>query len=347
MKRIRLLSLTIFTSLFVAQSAFSAIPSLEGLMRNSSNKDLDKELVVAHVIVRRVAAGEEFANNENLVTNYYKYMFITAENEQDYKKTLVIDYRDARYDISGVENVISFENISELLGKDSAKDILQSSILSYAFNNSFGFNKIFKTIESSYKSNADLINKDKANLIQDYKSFLVKKKDYESSAKQEEEQTADAPTSPLLSDNDEKQAKLKDIMNSSLYKGGNNLKLVKRNREFVWSINLENIKGEFKNESHQLVYLELTMPDNTYTVVPKSFVTYNGQYTLPKYIEVNNSDYRYQIEIPTYYLLNSTDKSIADRKREYMRYLERNQQKQSAQVNVEGSEVEEKINLLF
>lgn len=340
MKKILLLSL-IFTS-----NIFAAIPSLEGLMRNSSNKELDKELVVAHVVVRRVAADEEFSNNENMITNYFKYMFVTAENERDYQKALVIDYGSPKYDVNSVEKVVAFDNIGNLLDKEPTKDLLQSVILSYAFNSSFGFNKIFKKIEPSYKSNADLINKEKAGLIDDYKKFLVKKKDYESRSK-EEEVTSDAPTSPLESENDEKQAQLKSIMNSSLYRGSNNLKLVKRNREFIWAIELNNIKGEFKNESHQLIYLELNLNTGVHTIVPRSFVTYNGQYTLPKYVEVSTSDYKYQIEIPTYYLLNSSDKSIADRNREYLRYLERNQQREAAQVTPADNEKKENINLLF
>ncbi|MFG1500345.1 hypothetical protein ABMA70_09070 [Halobacteriovorax sp. XZX-3] len=328
-------------------NVFAAIPSLEGLMRNSSNKELDKELVVAHVVVKRVAADEEFATSENVVTNYFKYMFITAENEKDYKKSLVIRYDDSSYQVSGVSNVTAYENLDSLFGKDTTKDILQSSILSYTFNSSFGFNKVFKAIEPSYKSNSDLINKEKASLIEDYKTFLVKKKDYEKKAKEYEESVGEAPVSPLESDNDQKQAQLKSIMNSSLYKGSNNLKLVKRNREFVWAIQLDNIKGEFKNENHQLIYLDLNTDNGSYSIVPKSFVTYNGQYTLPKYIEVTTSDYRYEIEIPTYYLLNSTNKTIADRNREYVKYLERNQQRQGTQVNIEGQEIQENINLLF
>ena len=46
------------------------------------------------------------------------------------------------------------------------------------------------------------------------------------------------------------------------------------------------------------------MSDDVYTIVPRSYVTYNGRYTLPKYIEVKNSTYKYLIEIPTYYLIN-------------------------------------------
>ncbi|EPZ50445.1 hypothetical protein M902_1551 [Bacteriovorax sp. BAL6_X] len=328
-------------------NVFAAIPSLEGLLRNSSNKELDKQLVVAHVVVKRVGADEEFSTSENLVTNYFKYMFITSESEKDYKKSLVIRYDDPTYSVSGVSNVKAFDNVEKLLGRDMTKDILQSSILSYTYNSSLGFNKVFKAIEPNYKSNSDLINKEKASLIEDYKNFLVKKKEYEKKAKEYEESVGEAPISPLESDNDQKQAELKSIMSSSLYKGSNNLKLEKRNREFVWSIKLDNIKGEFKNENHQLIYLDLSTDNGNYTIVPKSFVTYNGQYTLPKYIEITTSDYRYQIEIPTYYLLNSTNKSIADRTREYMRYLERNKQRKGTQVNVEGQEIEADINLLF
>lgn len=338
----------IISALLFSTSVLASIPSLEGLMRNPSNKELDKELVVAHVIVKRVEVDKDFHDDSAEVdTNFFKYLMVTSENEDDNKKMIAVEYENASYDVGVVSSIKKAKRIEDLLTEDNTKNILQSIILSYTYNSSFGFNKIFKSIEPSYKSNADLINKDKATLIDEYKKFLVKKKAYEEKVKEYEEIDTAAPVSPLEADGEEKQAEIKSIMNSSLYSGSNNLKLLKRNREFVWTINLDNIKGEFKNTNHQLIFLELQMSDDIYTIVPRSFVTYSGQYILPKFIEVKNSKYKYQIEIPTYYLLNSANKSIAERRVEYIKFKERNDKRESAQVYVEGEEIQEKVNLLF
>lgn len=338
----------IFSLLLFSTHIYASIPSLEGLMRNPSNRELDKELVVAHIIVKRTAADSDFNDDTAQVnTNFFKYLLVSSENEDDFKKMIAVEYENGSYDVGAVSDIKKATRIEGLLTNDNTKNILQSLILSYTFNSSYGFNKIFKSIEENYKSNSELINKDKASLIEEYKKFLVKKKEYEEKVKEYEDVNTAAPVSPLDADGEQKQAEIKNIMNSSLYRGTNNLKLIKRNREFVWSINLDNIKGEFKNDTHQLVFLELHMSDDVYTIVPRSYVTYNGRYTLPKYIEVKNSTYKYLIEIPTYYLLNSANKSIAERRQEYIKFKERNDQRESAQVSIEGEEVQEKVNLLF
>ncbi len=327
----------IFTLIF-STIALAAMPTVEGLFRNSSNKELEGSLAVLELIIKNKklknlelesldGVKEEYEIEKRLV----KILFnIEKVNRTD----VIFATYGADFSFSQMQDMKYIRNFHKTLEEDKIFDrrLFYSLINMYALNTSKDIDSIFKEISQNYKSNQDAINEDKKLLLEKYKKFLEEKKTYEEKLKASEVSEEgglvdinEVPKSPLLPEEEEEKLKVTKIMNESMYSNTELLKLVKKGRGFFWELNMDNVNATFSNDNHNLKSLTLKMMDNEYKVIPRKHVVFGGSYQLPKSFVFENSKTQLEVEIKNFYTLESEKTLFQTRVETYQKKLKQNE----------------------
>jgi hypothetical protein len=86
--------------------------------------------------------------------------------------------------------------------------------------------------------------------------------------------------------NDNERNKLTKILSKSIYRKDKDLKLVKKDEEFVLEYKNACIRAEFENENYKLILASYKDELNNVEIILSSYLTYNGVYQSPKLLEI-------------------------------------------------------------
>lgn len=325
-------------AIFLIQtSIWATIPTLEGLFRNPSSPELDKDLSVITFkmnISKKVEVLTEEVTSETLTSEaFYKYIFETAEGGKN--QSILAKYDSRELDNNTIKHLEILENEQKILEEqDFLKKLIHSVFYMYGKNSSKVFSNILKEVSPDYMTNEELINKEKQELLGKYKDYLVQKKDYEEKmkaltesgaveTKTEEEGLIEEPKSPLQPEEEEEKEKVTKIISDSMYTKTNFVTLKKEGKKFFWSVDLTNVSGKFTNEEHQMKYLKLTKDQVDYEVFMNDYVTYSGQYLLPKMFKIKYKDTEIQVEVMNFYSIKSKKTTFDQRISDYKKIAEK------------------------
>lgn len=320
----------------VTLSSSAAIPTMEGLFRNGINPDIVQDLAVLVVKMKNIKVNQvEVENEEEKLaldnSKYYKILYNnTAQGPQD---VIVATYKNANLEDSELEAVKSYRNEKEMITSSPLlhKRLTMAILNMFALNSSNGISGVLKELDSEFMTNKEMVNKDKKELLEKYRRFLLAKKDYDQKIKDMKKNGANinemekisAPLSPMQPESAEEKTELNQIMSNSLYVPNKMIKLVKDGSEFFWVLQTQKISARFKNDTHMLKVLKIASESGEYVVLPHEYATYQGEYLLPKKIEIKSEFVLSELEIQNYYLLNSKNKNFSDRIDEYKKLLEK------------------------
>jgi hypothetical protein len=86
--------------------------------------------------------------------------------------------------------------------------------------------------------------------------------------------------------NDAERNKLIKTLSKSIYRKDKDLKLVKKDEEFVFEYKNSCIRAEFENENYKLTLANYKDELNSIEIILSSYLTYNGVYQNPKLLEI-------------------------------------------------------------
>lgn len=300
---------------------------MEGLFRNGINPDIEKDLIV--MIIRAKILSE----NSEVPTIEGNYKILFNNTSDGIKDILVVKYENQDIENSKIVELKAYRREDEAIHKseNSLKKMIISSLWMYATNSSRGISSALKEIDNEFMLNKEMVNNDKKELLDKYKKYLEQKNNYDKKIKEMKKNGAsiteisavDAPVSPLLSENEEERKNINKMMNGPLYNDNKMVKLVKEGKEFFWMLETNKIQGKFKNDTHQMKYLKINDVNGEINIIPDDYVTYQGEYSLPKKLHVTENDLKLEFEVVNYYLVNSTSKDFNKRIEEYSKQLDK------------------------
>lgn len=292
------ISLLIFLVL-IENLAIASVPTVEGLFRNSSNKDVTAEAVIVSYSI------EEQQNELIMQKTESEVVSNELETEMLKEKTKPIFVKETLYkhsDSNTIQSIKYIYNSGEMKTKDLVKfkyspnyrakiinefninkRLLSSLAMMYLRNDSEIIGTLLKDKGNNYLSNKEILNSDKKKLLETYKEYLI-------STKEDPDLRAEL-ASPLNPTDLEEKGKVLDLMKKNIYQKTNQVNLVKVQNEFRWKVDLGTIRAEFTNEGHRLKKLYLQSNGNL-EVTTGDHVLFNGIHELPKVIIFKSSNDR-------------------------------------------------------
>ena len=321
-----------------------AIPTMEGLFRNSKSEDVTKNLVVIEMTIEKEEV--QIPSNEEVLPpkkkQLVKYLIHNKENER--KNFIYARYEDT-FDFNDLLEARIFNSLKNKTLSDQKFDrkLFKAILSMYTLNTSEIIASVLKNINTNFKLNNEVLNNEKKQLLESYMKFLKDKKEYDEKLKDNKDEESlvstdtipEPPKSPLVPEIEEDKEKVNEIISKSMYKDAQSVKLIKKGRSFQWSVELENINALFNNQTHALEYLKINHQNIDFEIIPSKYVTFSGVYHLPSGLKFKAGNDVYNIEIKNFYAIEST-KDIATRYREYKKKEEENQERRK-KLTIDGS----------
>jgi len=262
--------------LLSSASVLANLPSVESLFRHGANADIATNTVKVEFEVEKVALDEGVPSekSESTEKNHRTVYFIRDGSDFNIiqlgskKKISEESPIGSLYHRKKFLNYLSYKKDVNL-----QQDLFYSVLSSIALNESTGFSYLLKKTDGKFKKNTEVMNRKKVGVLRRYKNYLAAIKDNPDSSA--------SLANPVSPKDETARMKVKEILKSSMYVADDNLKLRKKNQEFVLNLELENYVFNFTNEGHQ--FLNITYKDRSddLSMHFKKFILFNGTHQLP------------------------------------------------------------------
>ncbi len=280
--------LLIFITSSLLANAHGNTPTLESMLRHGSNTSLEGKLLNAKFIVRKTEAAQaELGQNSSQVFVPFSYQ-IAAYKDENIHRFLYLRYTGEVVDSEYLTQVMAGpvnKFVSEFQSSLTA-NIFTSYIVSLLGNEGDVFINFLKGQGVDVLLNKEQLNQAKISLLQDYKSYLEKKK---------EDEQLDIPN-PLEPEDPEQRQKVSELMKAPFFEKTENFKLVKIGNGFSWIFERDNVYIEF-NFEHQLTKFAIKTVDGVYSLILENYEEYPGGAIFPKNTIIKYPDgTKYEIE---------------------------------------------------
>lgn len=276
--------------------AFAYTPTAESILRNPSNADISSSTIVANIILKKIKDenSEKAVESEALSSNSFEKLLIKLVIFKEENKTITtqLDYLNT-FSKNNMRSFGVYEDLNAQYFSRNAKMFSQGVF--YGLLNSLLINESelilasLKSIGVPVKSNKELINTNKVDLINRYKEYLkLVKEDADL------ENNLENPLKP----EDEDQAKaVSDILKQPFYNLDENLTLVKKGSEFFWKYDSGNAAFTFSNESRELNSLKVTLSNQVFEFSLKDYMLFNGTHSFPRKVKINYLGEKYELTL--------------------------------------------------
>lgn len=278
--------LTLTAFLFFSYNSLCAIPSVEGLFRNSSNREIVAEGVrisysieelLQKVQVETVEGPleEELLKKKSSIL-YVKESISISEGGDSLRsiKYLFDSSEMNSKDMLGVRFIPNYA--SKIINEhDINKRVLYSLSTMLIFNKSDIIGSLLRDKGNDYKNNKKMLNAEKMKLLESYKEYLV--------ATKEDPALRKELASPLSPVDREENDRVLELMKKNMYQNSGQVKLVREQGEFRWRVDLGTIQADFSNEEHRLKKISVQDTGIVEATVG-DYVLFDGVHELPRII---------------------------------------------------------------
>ena len=263
---------------FVLTNAALAAPTIEGLFRNGNNPDLSADLVVATFSVEELPTE---VSKETLPPRYVKVFMSRSAAKVELVQT---DYADNRFTEAAVQRSYYRTQLSDDVrdAKTLERPLFYNVLASLLLNDSRPMNHFLKAHATAYKTNRELMNPEKIELLQKYKDYLIAVSEEGGSVK-------DAIKASKQGDAEER-AKAMEVISTGVYDKTDRVRLTREAGQFYWAVDLGQVKALFTNEEHRLKKMQLLLDGGKNVELEcGEYVLMNGTHELPRTISFRDS----------------------------------------------------------
>lgn len=307
--RIQLLFILIIMTL---QSVHAFIPSVESLFRNASNEEIGEKTVIANLQIKKIPQSDDEKGS------VFASKFIFGNYDKN-KKFIQVNFNNNSFALSQVSKVIFRDNVSLNnlgLSEENIEGRITYAVLSSLLNNDGTWMiEAIKKLGSDVKSNRDLVNSTKLELLKNYQSYLVKTI---------ADEYLEAPN-PLVDKNLENQEKLNEIMDQPFYFQSPKVSQVKVKDSFFWQVTDTAIDAQFDLNTRQIKRLKVKTALGEMEYHFKDFILQNAKHLFPKEILFKDlTGTRYSIKLEKLLVFDDTPDRFRVRLKKYDKELNKN-----------------------
>ncbi|MFN8370113.1 MAG: hypothetical protein U0T83_05755 [Bacteriovoracaceae bacterium] len=227
----------ILLALILNFNLYAAIPSPEGLFRNGNNAEANSDESYVSFSLEEKDKGEA-----------PKFFKLYIEKEKGSANILRIGYNESQMRDNAINDISIKENLKISSDDNLTRELLFSSFDTIFFNSSVLMNKFLKKHVSGYLLNSEMLNKEKLNLLYNYKEYLLKI--------ERDPGLEKSLPSPLKPNDPKELENVNRIMKQDLYAISNSVILEKINNDLFWRVRLGDFSAWFTNEEHELRRIE-------------------------------------------------------------------------------------------
>lgn len=314
----------ILTAIFILLtfSSNSSVPTVEGLFRNGNNEEVAAGLVMIKAMVSsevskslmETPSGEVPPEKEQQALEeedkkYFVKFLLSAEKEERLELIQVI-YSSGKMKDDEILSVRYYSNLREKILKSPTRLALFYSLLSsHAMNRSDEMSAFLKLNSKNYRSNEDLVDKEKKALYTRYKRYLTVIK--------EDESLKETMDNPLKPEDPEVSKVVEEIKKRPFMVRDENVSLRKTQNGFQWALNLDVLEAFFDNEHYRLEKLLYGQLDKNTVFSFDDYILFDGTHELPKNIKITSPSETVAIRTLSLNHLNLSNKSMSFRYGEY------------------------------
>ncbi|MBL6988914.1 MAG: hypothetical protein ISR65_04015 [Bacteriovoracaceae bacterium] len=328
------LVLSIVFIYFTINQTFAAYPTLEGLFRNGSNRELTGNMVVVKLMIskKQITPMESEGFLEGLIGSENPKVTFTPLNlklifsleHENYVSLLQLKYLDSLMSKGTLFDTAYIPNLFTKIKKDNEsfeRSLLYSILMMFALNDSKGFAYILSKHLPSFTLNKEIMSQDKKSLLKRYKHYLMAISD-----NPDDESELESPLEPNSID---AKKKVQDTMKLNMYKKSEYLNLIRKDNNLFWEVKIEDPKTSFyalfSNSKHRLKELTLQIDDVKYEIYCEDYILFDGIHEFPKMIllKVGENEF-FNIRVLAYQEFVNSGKNLRQRTRQYRKILAEN-----------------------
>jgi hypothetical protein len=287
--------------LFLPLLGFANVPTVEGLFRNNNNKDFSADGIFVSFTLNYLDSDasetdEKIAADKNSQILVEMLLASKGGTFSIYQRVTEPSTRRTFYkEIPQIHRVIK-KDLS------APAEIFYSTILSLAANDGDGFKNFLLKEIPDFKSNRQLLNFEKVELLRKYRNFLKNNRGNESKINSSE--------SPLKSDDNDRQSKINELLNSPMYVSSSGINLIRELDQFFWFVNFPNFEAKFENETRRLAEIKFKKDQSHFEGVYGNYILYNGSHELPAYVKILINEQKYRLQFRKHFLWGKDSKNF-------------------------------------
>ncbi len=260
----------IFLCVVFAVNSFAFKPTADSLFKNLNNMDVaDKTTIITYSINKITPTGSQIYFN--------KYYF--EQDKVGSKNVCQLNYATGILNISNVDEIKCFRKKNLLKNSNFIQNLYYSIITMFGQNSSELMMKFLKKNGSEIKTNKELVNQTQNFYLYRYKSYLKAKAEGSEEVK-----------NPLLSEDVDKNEKIKKILSESYLREDNLVKRVKNGNSFYWKFEDSLVSATFNNDKNELMKMTLTLDEQVYELVFKNYLLMSSSFKHPEVIEIKTPE---------------------------------------------------------
>jgi hypothetical protein len=300
---------------FISGFAHGYVPTVESLLRHGANPDVNVNGISFNLIVKKSETTSSPENKINEEKDYYKIFFTRTE---DGLKVAQTKHSGAVFSDSTLEHKVSFSGASPFTLKPSVenaeKGVFYGLLNSLAFNNGSYLLNYLKSLGVPVKLNNEIINREKVELLADYKRYLVVINNNRNAKKTE--------VNPLYPVDPVAKERVNAIMASPMYTDTNQVKLSKVDGQMSWLIEAGPFHAVIAHESRDIQSLTYKSVAGDFEIYCKDYWAVDGSHKIPRYLILKTfSGQKYEIEITGARYQQDNDDDIQRRLRHWDKIL--------------------------
>jgi len=261
-------------SLFLIQSVFAYVPTVESLFRHGQNPDVTSGAAVVSLAI------SDLNSSDKSKKDFIKLVF--QKNSLDSYRLDQLMFENETFGDQAMKSLKRMPIVSGAsLRSEPEQALFFSSLISILFNNGYHLVSTLKSQGIGVKFNNEIINRTKIDYLVSYKQYLVKiNKDW--SLKKTE-------PNPLKPEDADEKAKVDQVMNDSIYLNTGHVSYAKFDDLGAWKISGQDFEGYVSHEARQIRSLRLNTKGKLFDFHYRQYFRADGIHYVPRFIEFKSS----------------------------------------------------------
>lgn len=268
--------------LIIIDRVNAAVPTMEGLFRSSSNKNISGDTVFAKILIKKElpqlykSIDEVHQHSTNLEVNEVYLKVIFHLNKDTAPKMILASYTNGAMNKNSLAKVSYVDNLNYRISNDSiAERKFLFSLLSMLFmNKSDNITRLIKEADPGFLLNEEVMEEKKVSFLTEWKERLLEEEERKEEKEEKREKEGKEEKDP--------ESYNKEFENYPLYKRSPNVTLIRIGRDFFWKIQLKYLSALFGNKSHQFKEITLNFPNGRFHTYAENSTKFGSTYYLPK-----------------------------------------------------------------
>jgi len=314
------------------KTSLGSIPTTEELFRNGNNAEVSANLIMIkfnlteksseYLLEKQISElpEEEISKVSNDEKNYYvKLLF--SEDEDKRVHLIQAIYLNSTMSEDSLVSVRYYSNLKDIV-KRSKKvlGLFYATLSSLVLNRSDEINDFLKFNSKKYKSNTELLDRERLDLYKRYKRYL--------SIIKEDSSLGETLNNPMKPTDDTKREYIKNLNKKPLVKRDPFVFLVKNQKQFFWKVENDVLSAVFELKTRRLESLGYGLIDKNIKLSFDQYMLFDGTHELPKAIKINIPSTFYEIRVTSLSHLLLRNKKMPKRYLEYKKILENNKKEE-------------------